>query len=245
MSIEDRLREALAEVDRIDPRPDLLRRVERGLAIDHAHRRRVRGWALAGAASLALAGVIVAAASSRTVFGLGVTPVAIVRAVEAAVLLVLVVALGPTLRRFGTILLADVFRLSPTTGQRFLDVLDVAYYLTFVGYTITGLGFQGLGRTLATTAVLRVSLDRIAGLLLLMGLLHAATIALLPLLGALHASTMRRHRRRERGRAAPPPSPVAERAERLIRRALWIAGGTLAAGALLLTGVMIGLVMAG
>ncbi len=168
-----------------------------------------------------------------------------IRAIESAILIGLTVALGPAIRRFGVLFVEDVFPSSPDTGARFLRLIDVAYYLVFVGYVLSGIVLRNAGQELPITSLLRTLLDRVGGLLLLMGLLHAATIAVLPLIGLLHASTVRRHRRVALGAAAPPPSPRAEQAERLVRLIVWLVVAAAVVQVLVGVGVVIGIGISG
>ncbi len=245
MTLERRLTEALAAFDRVEPSPDLFARVERSLAEDLAHRRRVRLWALVTAGSLGAAVAAVVLMASVSPVGRVTAPAWGIRAIELAILIGLTVALGPAIRRFGALFVDDVFRSSPDTGARFLKLIDVAYYLVFLGYALSGIVLQNAGRDLSIALLLRTLLDRVGGLLLLMGLLHAATIAMLPLIGLLHASTVRRHRRAALGAAAPPPSPRAEQAERVVRIMLWLLIAAIVVQMLVGLGVVVGIGIAG
>jgi FtsH-binding integral membrane protein len=245
MSVERRLVEALAEFERVEPSPDLFARLEQSLAADRAHRRRVFRWTTAGVGGVLAVTATVVALATRAPTGSLIAPAWGVRLVELAVLVALIVALGPAIRRFGAIYVTEVFRISPETGRRFLALLDVAYYLVFVGYALVGVVLRDAGRMLRLDVLLRTMLDRVGGLLLLMGLLHAATIVVLPLIGLLHASVVRRHRRAALRSAAPPPSPRAEQAERVVRIVLWLAAAYVLVQVLVGLGVVLGIGIAG
>jgi hypothetical protein len=95
-----------------------------------------------------------------------------------------------------------VFAANPSTAQHFLRVLDVAYYLVFSAFVVIEtqvvareewLGPDGTGVHLGWLA------RRIGAMLLLMGVLHAVTIATLPVLGVVFSSIWRQLPPEERG----------------------------------------------
>jgi hypothetical protein len=224
MSVERRLRETLAVFDEVEPAPDLFRRVERSLADDLAWRRHLRRWMAAVVAGVTLAILVVSGVASRSTVGTVVVPGSAIAAVETMVLASIVVVFGPLIRRFGAVFVEDVFE-SVDIGHAFLRLLDVAYYLVFAGYVILTVPVTDLGGRYPLRELLDTSMDRIGGLLLLMGVMHAATITALPLIGTIHASTVRNQQRL--GTKSPSPStPEAALAERVVRIVLWIAGGS-------------------
>jgi NADH:ubiquinone oxidoreductase subunit 3 (subunit A) len=103
-----------------------------------------------------------------------------------ALLIVIVVVLGPLIKRFGRAYAGDVFRANPRTGKSFLVLMDVAYYLIFIAYIL-------FSTTLARPPDWRVSIAnqlqaevfRVGGMLLLMGVLHGANVLSLPIVGRL------------------------------------------------------------
>lgn len=225
MSLERRLRETLAAFDTVEPAPDLFRRVERSVADDLDRRRRIRWWAIGAVGALSLAVLVIAGFATVSPTGTIVVDASLMVAVETALLIGVVMAFGPLIRRFGAVFVEDVFGDSREgVGTAFLRLLDVAYYLVFAGYVIVTVPIADLGRQTSLRAMLEVTTDRFGGLLLLMGLMHAATISALPLIGLIHASTVR-----EQERAAVQPtassSPQAVFAERVVRIVLWTAGG--------------------
>ena len=146
-------------------------------------------------------------------------------AIETVLLGGLVMAFGPLIRRFGAVFVDDVFGDSTGgVGMVFLRLLDVAYYLVFVGYVILTTPLSGLERMRALGPMLEVTVERFGGLLLLMGVMHAATITVLPLIGLIHASTVREQRRAALS-SPPTSSAAATHAERIVRIVLWAAGG--------------------
>jgi hypothetical protein len=78
-------------------------------------------------------------------------------------------------------------------------------------------------------------LERIGGLLLVMGILHALTIAVLPVMGLIFASNWRRAARVALGSEAPEPNPPAETADRVATVIVWLVTAAIAAQALLLS----------
>jgi hypothetical protein len=193
MNVEERLRDTLRGAAGYEPSPDLWERVERSISEDHIRRRRLVRIA-AGAALLATGVIAVAlAALTRTNAGVFVDW-RTMQALEILVMAAVIVAVGPAVRRFGEILVADVFRASPATGRAFLAVLDVAFYLVTIGYVLVttrldrpgALDIDVLARQLGDAAT------RVAGLLLTIGVLHVAVLFTLPILGVTFASGWRR-----------------------------------------------------
>lgn len=245
MSIEDRLVDALATFDRVQPAPDLFARVQRSLEAERAHRARVTRWCAVGATA-ALGIVAVVAGLARTeASGVVTVPLAPMQALEVALLGSVVAALAPLIRRPGAILVGAVFRAEPATAPVFLRLLDTAYHLVVAGYVLVGVRLPDVAATAPLADALQDLATRVAGLLLLVGVLHSATIAALPLLGLLHASAVRRHRRALAGPGVPPASDAAERADRVARIVVWLALGYVTVQLLLLLGVAIGLGIGG
>jgi hypothetical protein len=109
----------------------------------------------------------------------------LVELISNVILLAVVFALGPLIKRFGRSYAGDVFRANPRTGKSYLVLMDVAYYLIFVAYilfTVT-LSRPGAGRPIE--AQIEDELIRIGGMLLIMGVLHGLNVLSLPLVGRL------------------------------------------------------------
>lgn len=245
MNVEERLVDALAEYDRVEPAPDLFARVRRSLAAERAHRTRVARWSAGTASGLAAVVALVAVLARSDADGVAVVPPAPMAGLEVALLTTLVVLLGPAIRRFGSILVDAVFRTEPATAPVFLRLVDTAYYLVFAGYVLVDVPLPlGPGTESLAVAVDRL-LDRVAGLLLLMGVLHTVTILVLPVIGLLHTAAVRRHRRALAGAGAPHASPAADRADRVARVIVLLALGYLAVQLLLAVGIAIGLGIGG
>ena len=198
-ALEQRLLSALHAADAVEPSSDLWSRVLHSIDEDQRHRRRVIS-VIAGSLTvmlLAVAAVVVSIEQHSRLSSLGYrVGWWQLELVETAVLVTLIAGMAPAIRRFGRGFADDLFPPGDTTGGRLIALLDVAYLLVFTGYLLVTAEFTkthdyilwDLGEQLGS------SLARIAGLLLLMGLLHAATFMALPLL-ALVANTTRTGRR--------------------------------------------------
>lgn len=212
MTIEDRLRDALREADQVEPSVDLFERLTLSLEEDRARRRRLVTAIGATVLCLALMSAYSLWAfgeSSGTVMGWKVV------IPQLAISAVLIVALGPNIRRFAAGFVDDVFHLTPETGRRFLAVLDIAYYLTFTGLVLVDADVWHLSMEMPVASLLEASARRVAFLLLAMGMLHAVNIASLPILGLVYNSVARAHLRRTR--TVPPEMPSARTADRNAR----------------------------
>jgi len=193
MSVEQLLRETLHRADAYEVSPDLFARVQRSIEEDRAHRRRVRtavAWTVVGLLSV----VAYLVALAEVVDGRVTWPWWALEALTAAILITLILVLGPLIRRFGGIFAASVFTAHPPTAQHFLRVLDVAYYLVFAAFVLIETQVvpreEWLGPS-GTVVHLQWLAGRIGGMLLMMGVLHAVTIALLPVLGVVFSSIWR------------------------------------------------------
>lgn len=219
MTFEQRLGDALHAADAYEPSPDLFAKVQRSIEEDALHRRRVRrglGWT-------GLSGILVAAYLVLTVrISDGAVSMSF-RALELLTTLLMigmVVVLGPAIRRFGETYERDVFRSAPEVGSNVLRLLDISYYLIFGSFIVMTLVFDPqLQFDPNLAGWIRGELDRIAGLLLLMGLLHLALVIALPVVGLVHSA----NERRRRMAAGEESSDVgADRIERAITIAAWV-----------------------
>jgi hypothetical protein len=210
MSVEQLLRQTLQRADTYEVSPDLFARVQRSIEEDRAHRRRVRtalAWSVAGL--LAVAVYLVALA--EVVDGRVTWPWWALEILTAAILITLILMVGPLIRRFGDVFARSVFVANPPTAQHFLRVLDVAYYLVFSAFVIIETQVvpreEWLGPNGTAVHIERLA-ERVGGMLLLMGLLHAVTIAALPVLGVIFSSIWRQltpEERRSDRRDDPEP----------------------------------------
>ena len=188
MNVEQRLVNALRAADRVEPSPDLWSRVVHSIEEDRAHRRRVvTSFAVTIAVIIGLVIVgmlnLIDTPSGRQV------RVPAMELIETIALISLVAVLGPAIRRFGRGYADDLWPTTPTMPSSLLRLLDVAYLLVFGGYILLTTYFD-FGRS--TTGVAEQVEDlcrRIGGLVLTMGLLHAATIMALPVIALVSNST--------------------------------------------------------
>ena len=190
MNVEQLLRDTLHRADTYKVSPDLFARVQRSIEEDRAHRRRVR-TAVASTVAGVLSVAVYLAALAEVVDGRVTWPWWALEALTTAILITLIVVLGPLIRRFGRIFAASVFTAHPTTARHFLRVLDVAYYLVFTAYVLIETQIvpseEWLGPS-GNAVHLQWLAGRIGGMLMMMGILHAVTIALLPVLGVVFSS---------------------------------------------------------
>jgi hypothetical protein len=197
-ALEQRLLSALHAAAAVEPSSDLWSRVLHSIDEDRRHRRRVISVIAGSLAVMLLAVVAVLMSLEQSPFSALGYRVGWwqLEVIETAVLATLIAGMAPAIRRFGRGYADDLFPTAETTGDRLVALLDVAYLLIFAGYLLVSAEFTkthdyavwDLGEQLAS------SLARVAGLLLLMGVLHAATFMALPIV-ALVANTTRTGRR--------------------------------------------------
>jgi len=188
VNVEQRLVNALRAGGQIEPSPDLWSRVVHSIEEDRAHRRRV-------VISFVTVTAIVAALVGIGMLNVIDTPagrqvrIPAMELIETIALVSLVVVLGPAIRRFGRGYAHDLWRTTPDLPTSLLRLLDVAYLLVFGGYILMTSYFD-FGRSRVVVAEqIEELLQRVGGLLLTMGLLHAATIMALPLIALVSNST--------------------------------------------------------
>jgi len=105
----------------------------------------------------------------------------------AATLVVIVLVLGPFIKRFGRSYAADVFRANPRTGKSYMVLMDIAYYLIFAAFILVTTTFErpdDWGEAV-TAAQMEMVLIRLGGMLLIMGVLHGLNVLSLPIIGRL------------------------------------------------------------
>ena len=192
IDLERRLIEAFADVrSSVEENPDLFARVTRSL--DDAQARRRYRWKLAGwSAGFVASNAALALALSDYESGRFTMQWWVIELITNVILVALAVGLGPFIKRFGRSYAADVFRANPRTGKSYLVLTDVAYYLIFTSFalfTITFVEQQNWKRS--TGAQLEHEVARIGGILLIMGVLHAANVVALPIIGRLLSSNKR------------------------------------------------------
>jgi hypothetical protein len=206
IALEQRLIEAFSDARAsVQENPDLFARVTRSLE-ESAARRRWR-WKLAGWLSLfVLANVAIALGFSdfdNRRFNMDWW---VIELITNIVLVALAVGLGPFIKRFGRSYAADVFRANPRTGKSYLVLTDVAYYLIFTSFVLFTVTFVEPDDWVGSTGEqLQHEIARVAGILLIMGVLHAANVVALPVIGRLLSSSKRLDESRPGTAAGAPP----------------------------------------
>ena len=133
------------------------------------------------------------------------------------VLVALAVGLGPFIKRFGRSYAADVFRANPRTGKSYLVLTDVAYYLIFTSFVLFTVTFVEQEKwKISTGAQLKDEVARVGGILLIMGILHAANVVALPVIGRLLSSNKRLDD------AQPGPAPTTPASTPALGPGTWI-----------------------
>jgi hypothetical protein len=192
LGLEQRLVEAFADARTlIEENPDLFARV--GRTLDDARARRRYRSNLA-ARILAFVGANSALALALSDFDNRrlTMPWWVIELITNIVLVALAVGLGPFIKRFGRSYAADVFRANPHTGKSYLVLTDVAYYLIFTSFVLFTVTFvERADWKRSTGAQLKAEVARIGGILLIMGILHAANVVALPIIGRLLSSNKR------------------------------------------------------
>jgi hypothetical protein len=205
-ALEDRLHDALAEVGRSRaPAPDLFARVVDGIELDRRRRNHIRLVVAAWAVGAALVTALVATLTPRGPGGLEM-PWWILELGTNAVLIGIALWLGPFIKRFGRAYAADVFHDNPLTGKSYIVLTDIVYYLIFAAYILFSLhvapqedwknasGANLVGSAhegLVTAEMVTWEIERIGGILLIIGLLHGLNIILMPVLGRLFSLNRR------------------------------------------------------
>ncbi len=226
MTLEERLTAAFRTADQYQPSPDLFEKVIKSIDEDAAHRRRIRRLAYSVAAALAFVVGYLFLAIDR-VDGVLEMPFWSLEVLVTGVMIALVLVLGPVIRRFGTAFENDVFRSNVDTSRSFLTLMDIAYYLIFGAYTVMSLRYAPPANVHGSDLVewLGWESQRVAGLFLLMGVLHAVTLVALPVIGLVFSANMRRARRAELGEAAIAANPHNDQIDRWITIVVWILVG--------------------
>ena len=185
--LEERLRDALfAGAQQIEESPDLFARIKG--SIEDERQRRAWRWRVARTAAAAVA-ALMAFVASVTEYREGALLMNwwILELITAGVLVAIVIVLGPFIKRFGRSYAAEVFRANPSTGKSFIVLMDFAYYLIFGAYVLLTLAFRQ-GSSWAPTVNATQFKDetiKVAGILLLMGVLHGVNLLILPIIGRL------------------------------------------------------------
>jgi hypothetical protein len=206
-TLERRLLDAFADArTSTEANPDLFARVTRSL--DDARARRRYRWRLAGLVlTFVCANAALAAALSDFDNRRFVMHWWVIELITDISLVALAVGLGPFIKRFGRSYAADVFRANPRTGKSYLVLTDVAYYLIFTSFVLFTVTFvQASDWKRSTGAQLKHEVARVGGILLVMGVLHAANVVALPIIGRLLSSNKRLDDSRANPAAGEPPT---------------------------------------
>lgn len=204
--VEDRLRDALfGGASQVHESPDLFARVVLSIEEDRARRsQRRRAWLVAGCLLGALAAVVTATIDIRE--GDVLMDWWILELLTSVFLVGVALWLGPFIKRFGKAYAADVFRANPRTGKSFIVLTDFAYYLIFASYILFTTTFElpNDWDDVVNGAQLKAEVARVAGIMLIIGLLHGFNLLALPVIGRL--LTLNRQLDEEVGPHRPFPS---------------------------------------
>jgi hypothetical protein len=177
--------------------PDLFARVEWSIEAA-AERRRFRFRIAGGVAAVVVALASFALALSDYRDGRIVMAWWVLELIANIVLVLIAIALGPFIKRFGRAYAADVFSSNPGTGKSYLVLTDVAYYLIFVAYILLTMRFEQANNWVdSRPEQVQHEIARVGGILLLMGALHTANVVALPVIANLLEAV--------RQRREPPP----------------------------------------
>ena len=192
VALERRLIEAFADANAsVEEHPDLFARVIRSLDEARA-RRRYRLRLVASIGGFVVAVSTLAIAFSDFDNGRFNMRWWVIELITNIVLVALAIGLGPFIKRFGRAYAADVFRANPRTGKSYLVLTDVAYYLIFTSFVLFTVTFEEqFDWNRATGAQLKDEVARVGGILLIMGILHAANVVALPVIGGLLSNNRR------------------------------------------------------
>ncbi|HVR33596.1 MAG TPA: hypothetical protein VMS74_12940 [Acidimicrobiia bacterium] len=192
-TLERRLSEALQSgASATRPAPDLFERVTASIEDDRRRRRILARGLGVGVGVLASLGSLGFALSTHT-NGRLVMPWWALELIATVVLIGMALWLGPFIKRFGRAYAADVFRANPRTGKSYIVLTDIVYYLIFTAYILFTMRFErepGWGSAVNADQA-QFAVFRVAGILLIIGVLHGLNIVLMPVLGRLFSLNRR------------------------------------------------------
>lgn len=222
MTFEQLVGDALHAADDYQPSADLFAKVQRSIDEDAAHRTRVRKVIVSFGVAMASMLLYIALTADFT-DGAITMPFRALEILVTAVMIAVVIAVGPAIRRFGATYESDAFSANPETGRRVLRLLDISYYLIFSAYILITLVFEpnaDVGFTLS--GWVHSELVRLGGLLLLMGVLHVALLLALPVVGLVFSANQHRVRV---AKGYVSTDPGVERIDRVVTVAAWVVAG--------------------
>jgi hypothetical protein len=199
--VEQQLRHALnSQAAGTRPSRDLAERVWHSVNVDRRHgknrwRRRLTALSSGLAVTAFLVWGMTQSPSPRRLRGDMTMTWWILELATTAVLVAIAIWLGPFIKRYGRAYAADIFHDNPLTGKSYIVLTDIVYYLIFTAYILYTLRFEpeldwGTAGQ-ASAAQLGHEARRVAGILVIIGLLHGINILLLPVLGRLFALNRR------------------------------------------------------
>ncbi|HEX5615649.1 MAG TPA: hypothetical protein VFZ83_10905 [Acidimicrobiia bacterium] len=204
--LEQRLRDALVGgAGAVHESPDLFARVRLSIDEDRRRRSQHRRAAALGACILgSIASLVVAVTDFRQ--GELRMDWWILELMTTGLLIAIALWLGPFIKRFGKSFAADVFRANPGTGKSFIVLTDFAYYLIFLAYILFTVSFEAGGdwESTVNASQLKDETARVAGIFLIIGLLHGVNLIALPVMGRL--LTLNRRLDQDTPAIAPPPA---------------------------------------
>jgi len=203
--VESRLRRALLDgAAAVEESPDLFARVQLSIEDDRRLRRqRRRRLGVLGCLLGAVAAVVTAVTDRRE--GELLMDWWVLELLTTLALAGIALWLGPLIKRFGKSYAADVFRANPRTGKSFILLTDFAYYLIFFSYILFTLSFEAKGSWEQTVNAQQLQHEtaRVAGILLIIGVLHSVNLLAMPVMGRL----LTLNRRLDEA-MPPPPAPA-------------------------------------
>ena len=134
--------------------------------------------------------------------------------VKTLTLVILAFGLHRLIRGFGRSYTANIFDSTPQIGRVFLILADVAYYLIFAAYILFNIHFKrakayfisdvvehvggwGVGGDTVNASQLENMVFSIAGISLIVGILHGVNVFVLPFIGSILALRERLTERRQ------------------------------------------------
>jgi hypothetical protein len=125
---------------------------------------------------------------------------AVLEILKLVILSVLAVGIHQAIRRFGESYATEVFQTTPHIGRSFIILADFAYYLIFAAYVLFNVHFERPARfdaagnpvgyrwdQMVSATQLQESVFSIAGICLIIGILHGVNVFVLPFVGSVLA----------------------------------------------------------